>query len=185
MKYHITQLPNLILSFIITKIFFNPARLVRLPIDLRNYRFISFGKNFTTGRNNRFECYKIGNKTPKLVFDSNVQINDKCHIACVESIYIGKNVLIASNVFITDHDHGNLTKSVDFQIPWKYQKQFSKKVIIKNNVWIGENVCILKGVTIGSNTVVAAGSIVTKNIPENSVVAGNPGRVIKILNKDY
>lgn len=182
MRYHITQIPNLLLSFIITKLFFRPAKLIRLPIDLRNYRYILFGKNFTTGRNNRIECYKIGKNIPKLIIGSNVQINDKCHISCINSINIGENVLIASNVFITDHDHGNLKKSVDFEIPWIKQKLFSKKVVINNNVWIGENVCILKGVTIGSNSVIAAGSIVTKNIPKNSIVVGNPGRVIRSIN---
>ena len=182
MRYHITQIPNLLLSLIVTKLFFRPARLIRLPVDIRNYRYINFGENFTTGRNNRIECYKIGKNIPKLVIGSNVEINDKCHIACVDSIHIGENVLIASNVFITDHDHGNLSKPVNFGISWKNQKLFSKKVIIKNNVWIGENACILKGVTVGSNSVIAAGSIVTKNIPENSIVVGNPARVIRSIN---
>ena len=113
MRYHITQIPNLRLSFIITKLFFRPARLIRLPVDVRNFRFISFGDNFTSGRNNRLECYKFGENDPKLFFGANVEINDKCHIACVDNIHIGDDVLIASNVFITDHDHCDLKKPVN------------------------------------------------------------------------
>jgi acetyltransferase-like isoleucine patch superfamily enzyme len=52
-------------------------------------------------------------------------------------------------------------------------------VIIADNVWIGMNAVILKGVTIGENSVVAAGSVVTKSVPENSVVAGNPAVVVR------
>lgn len=183
MKYHITQIPNLILSYFITKIFFQKCKLIRIPINIRNYKYMSFGKNFVTGRNCRLECYKINDKTPSLSIGNNVQINDRCHFACVNEISIGSNTLVASNVFITDHDHGNLRESINFQIPWKNQKLFSKKVVIENNVWIGENVCVLKGVIIGSNSVIAAGSIVTKNIPKNSLVVGNPGKVIRTLNQ--
>jgi len=55
----------------------------------------------------------------------------------------------------------------------------TKEVIIGNNVWIGNNVLILKGVSIGDNAIIAAGSVVTKNVPEGSVVAGNPAKMIK------
>ena len=59
-----------------------------------------------------------------------------------------------------------------------------KPVHIKRNVWIGVNVTILPGVTIGENAVVGAGAVVTKDVPDNAVVVGNPARVIRYLNAD-
>ena len=58
-------------------------------------------------------------------------------------------------------------------------------IIIEENVWLGEGVKVLKGVTIGKNTVIGVGSVVTKNIPANVMAAGNPCRVIKELNKNF
>lgn len=181
-NYHFTQWPNLFISLIITKIFFPSVRLIRLPIDIRNKKYMIFGQNFTTGRYNRLECYKLWKgKNPKLSIGNNVQINDKCHFACVNEIIIQDDCLIASNVFITDHDHANLKTDIDFSIPWSNQFQYSSKVYISRNVWIGENVIILKGVNIGSNSVIAAGSVVNKSFPERSVIAGNPAKLIRRL----
>lgn len=59
--------------------------------------------------------------------------------------------------------------------------EYAKPIKIGNNVWIGGNVCVLPGVTIGDNVVIGAGSVVTKDIPANCLVAGNPGKIIKKL----
>jgi len=61
---------------------------------------------------------------------------------------------------------------------------FSKPVKICENVWLGENAIILPGIEIGKNSVIGAGSVVTKNVPENCIVAGNPARIIKKYNFD-
>jgi lipopolysaccharide O-acetyltransferase len=182
MKYHPTQIISLVKSFVLTKLFFSNCRLIRFPIDIRNKRYIIFGKNMTTGRYNRIECYKRGGKIPKLIFHENIEMNDKCHISCIEEIIIEKNVLIASNVFITDHDHFSPNHKTDFQIPWKNQNLSSKRVHIKENVWIGENVSILKGVTIEKNTIIAAGSVVTKDTISGAIYGGVPAKLIRLIN---
>lgn len=97
-------------------------------------------------------------------------------IAAAGSIRIGCHVLCGANTTITDYDwHGieqdKRNKAAD-----------PKPVVIEDNVWIGLNCVVLKGVTIGKNTVIGANSVVTKNIPENVIAAGNPCRVIKQLN---
>ena len=80
-----------------------------------------------------------------------------------------------------DHDHGKI-EVTDLGLPPNKRKLYSKgPVIIGDNVWIGEGVCILSNITIGQNSIIAAGSVVTKSIPSNSVAAGNPARVLKIL----
>lgn len=97
-------------------------------------------------------------------FNSNIKI--RCH----ERIEIGEDVAISHDVTIMDSDaHEGLWDG--------YEK--TKPIKIGNHVWIGTRVTILKGVTIGDNAIIAAGSVVTKNVPNNTVVAGVPAKVIK------
>jgi acetyltransferase-like isoleucine patch superfamily enzyme len=96
-------------------------------------------------------------------------------ISAAKSIRIGNNCMFAANVIISDSDwHGIYNRIRPFRC--------TKPVTIENNVWLGERVIVNKGVAIGENSVVGAGSVVTKNIPPNSVAAGNPARVIKTIN---
>lgn len=105
----------------------------------------------------------------------NVYINFNLTLVDDVDIIVGDNVMIAPNVTITTANH-----PLD---PSKRRKglQYAKKVIIENNVWLGAGVIIMPGVTIGENTIIGAGSIVTKNIPSNVVAVGNPCRVIKTI----
>lgn len=96
--------------------------------------------------------------------------NHNLTVDCFESISIGKGVIISKNVTIRDSDNHNILSS-DFEK--------TKPIVIKDHVWIGMNVTILKGVTIGEGSVIAAGSIVTKDIPEHCLAAGVPCRVKK------
>ena len=92
-------------------------------------------------------------------------------------VYIGDNVMIAPNVTITPTGH-----PVDAELR-RYGTQFSIPVRIGNDVWIGSNAVILPGITIGNNSVIGAGSVVTKDIPENVVAVGNPCRVLRKINE--
>ena len=92
-------------------------------------------------------------------------------------VYIGENVMIAPNVTITPTGH-----PVDPELR-RPGTQFSIPVRIGNNVWIGSNAVILPGVTIGDNSVIGAGSVVTHDIPENVVAVGNPCRVLRKINE--
>jgi len=92
-------------------------------------------------------------------------------------VYIGEHVMIAPNVTITPTGH---PVDSDLRRPGT---QFSIPVRIGNNVWIGSNVVILPGITIGDNSVIGAGSVVTHDIAENVVAVGNPCRVLRKINE--
>jgi acetyltransferase-like isoleucine patch superfamily enzyme len=123
----------------------------------------------------------------RILIHPEVYIGDDCLISCADSIEIGSFTLIGHGVHIFDND----THPVDWQArlnDWKSivdkQKHLKPEiakapVFIGQHVWIGFNSILLKGVTIGSKSVVAAGSVVTKDIPPNVLVAGNPAKVIK------
>jgi wbxF len=180
------ELWKLGINVIKTKIIFPKARLIRFPFDIRGKKYIRYGKNFTTGTGCRLEAYKFDKKKPKLEIGNNVQINDYVHLSCAESLIIGDNVLIASKVYITDLNHGSYSgeeQSSPQEIA-KERKIYTKPVKIGNNVWIGENVSVLSGVEIGENAILGANSVVTKDIPKNCIVAGNPAKVIKIFDKN-
>jgi len=94
-------------------------------------------------------------------------------IAAAGSIKIGNNVLCGANTTITDFDWHGIMPDKRQSLP------DAKPVIIEDNVWIGLNSVVLKGVRIGKNSVIGANSLVTKDIPENVIAAGNPCRILK------
>ena len=113
--------------------------------------YTDFGKNITVGKN--------------------VFFNTGCSFQDRGGINIGDGTMIGMNVTIATLNHGLPleTRNVTYPSP----------VIIGDNVWIGSNATILPGVTIGDNSVVAAGAVVTKDVPANTVVAGVPAKELK------
>lgn len=177
-KYSVVDYCRLVWSVLLTRLFFRPARLIRQPTRIRGFSNMTFGRNFTTGQYCRIEAGSRNDKTSKrLVIGDDVQINDSCHIAALESITIGDNVLIASQVFITDHDHGGVSK-LELMILPRNRPLVTAPVVIEDDVWIGEKVVILKGVHIGKGAVIGAGAVVTHDIAPYSVAVGVPARVI-------
>jgi lipopolysaccharide O-acetyltransferase len=154
--------------------------LIRFPLYIRGKRHIHWGKGFTTGVGLRIDAFV---KTGIIIRIGNgVQFNDYVHIAAIESVTIGNNVLIASKVFITDHNHGSYGKSGQHSSPMIAPAErplFSAPVVIGDRVWLGENVSVLPGVRIGEGVVVAANSVVTQDLPSNTIAAGIPARIIK------
>ena len=104
-----------------------------------------------------------------------VLISPGVRISAAESITIGDACMIAANVYISDSDwHGLYNRTRPFRC--------TAPITLGNNVWIGDSAIICKGVSIGDNSVVGAGSVVTRDVPDNTVVAGNPAREIKKIN---
>lgn len=102
----------------------------------------------------------------------NVFINQNCTFYDLGGIDIGDDVLIGPNV-------GIITSGHPVQPEGRRGITVAKPIVIERNVWIGANATILGGVTVGENAVVAAGSVVTKDVPVNSLVGGNPAKIIR------
>lgn len=182
-SYGLLGLVRLFGWMIYTKAVLPNARLIRPPLYLRGRVGMVFDAGLTTGRFNRIEVFgdDLGG-APRLVCGRNMQINDFNHIAAIERITIGDDVLIASRVFITDHDHGRFDghdASDGADVAPAMRPLRSQPVHIGHRVWIGEQVCILPGVTIGDGAVIGAGSVVTRDVPAGCVVVGNPARVLR------
>ena len=162
------------------------VRIVRFPFYIRGAKHISWGSNFTSGVNLRIDAdpIELSKNNCILKIGNNVQVNDYVHIGAVGQVLIGNNVLIASKVYISDHNHGsyngNFQSSPDIE-PSKRQI-LSFPVIIEDNVWIGEQVSILPGVTIGQGSIIGANSVVSRSIPANCIAVGAPAKVIKKFN---
>lgn len=141
------------------------------------------------GRQCRVEMITEYNKkklTPKLIIGENVNINDRVHIGCANYVEIGDNCLFASNIYISDHNHGKykgINKSSIFQNVVDRDLDYDKSVIIGKNVWLGEGVAVLPGSKIGDNSIIGSNAVVTGIIPPNSIAVGVPARVIKTLTK--
>ncbi len=115
-------------------------------------------------------CKKNGMKIGKNCSILTWEIYSECYL-----IEIGNHVQITSGVHIFTHGGGQVLRE-------KYPNYDSfGKVIIGDNVYIGNNALIMPGITIGSNVIIGAGSVVTKNVPDNVVVAGNPAKIIKTI----
>jgi acetyltransferase-like isoleucine patch superfamily enzyme len=113
------------------------------------------------------------------------------NIICANDIKIGSDVLISWGCTIVDHNSHSIEfkKRSEDVVNWMMSKKNwdavkTSPIVIENKVWLGFNVIVLKGVSIGEGAVVAAGSVVTKNVPPYTIVGGNPARIIRELTMD-
>lgn len=112
----------------------------------------------------------------KIIIGNNVTATADLQIAAASRITIEDDVMFASNIHINDSSHGFETADV----PFKYQRISNiAPILIKKGCWIGQNVVILSGVTIGENTIIGANSIITSSIPARCIAAGSPAKILK------
>lgn len=176
------------------------TRLLRLNLRIRG---ISYGKNL---RGNRCKIQAWGRieladdvqlwsypdgeayKTCLLTWQStaSIRIGSNCMlngtvIHSRSEVVIGDNCMFGAGTVVLDSDFHSTT--INPTIRREQVQAVDRPVVIGNNVWIGRNAIILKGVHIGDNSIIAAGSVVTKNIPPNQVFGGNPAHFIRELNE--
>jgi len=168
----------------------------------RSFRVILNGpKNNLTIGNGSVLNNKIVFETDsgKVKIGDNTYIGSNTNIICRDMVTIGNNVQISWNVTVYDHDGNSLNYNMRAKEVMGYYKNYSsgdmlkdfnwnivktKPIVIEDHVWIGFNSIILKGVTIGKGAIVAAGSVVSKDVEPFTVVAGNPASIIKKLKNE-
>lgn len=146
----------------------------------------SIGKNFAMNngiKGNPIGCYErctfFVDRGAVLTIGNNVGMSQAALI-CHKSITIGNNVKIGGGVCIYDTDFHSLDPVIR-RSSEDLKNRAEKPVVIDNDVFIGAKSIILKGVTIGENSVIGAGSVVTKSVPANQIWAGNPARFIRSI----
>lgn len=123
-------------------------------------------------------CSIGADKNGKVIIGNNVGISNSS-IYSQNKIIIHDNVNIGNSTTILDTDF----HSIDYKLRDDYNSVKRAPIVIKNNAWIGCNCIVLKGVTIGENSIVSAGSVVTKSIPDNEIWGGNPAKFLKKINE--
>jgi lipopolysaccharide O-acetyltransferase len=172
---------RLALDLLISKVFFPKARLIRRPFYIRTEGSLKIGKGFSSGPGLIIDLF---GKKSKVEIGKNVQAYHNLHIGAIDRVIIGDRVLIASGVYISDHSHGNYSgeNQTSPNIPPVNRLLHAKPIYIGSDVWIGEKVSILPGVKIGDGAIIGAGSVVTKEIPSNTIAVGSPALAIKSYN---
>lgn len=156
---------------------------IALPFKSCSAKNIFLGNNVKIYAGAWIDCfseYYDKKWQPKLEIGDGTYIGHQSHIMVVGKMKIGKNVLIADKVYISD----NLHSFEDVTCPILPQPLKHARVTIEDEVWLGENACVLPGVTIGRHSIIGSNSVVTKSIPPYSVAAGSPAKVIRQYNQD-
>lgn len=133
-------------------------------------------RRFWLGKRSVIESFCcINNAVGDVIIGDHTRIGIHCTV--IGPVCIGNHVNLAQGITVTalNHNFSDATKRID------EQGVSTKPVVIGDDVWIGANAVILPGVTIGSHCVVAAGAVVTKDVPDNTVVGGVPAKVLKTL----
>jgi acetyltransferase-like isoleucine patch superfamily enzyme len=182
-NYSMSEFFSNMFYFLRTKLFYRKCRFIRFPIYIRGKKSISGGTGLTTGRFCRIE---LDGHKKTLFIGKNCEFGDMTHLVALKSVHIGDNVLIASKCFISDTDHGKYSGE-ECSSPEEAPKErilISQDVSIGNNVWIGENVVILSGTNIGNGCVIGANSVVRGNFDDNEIIVGSPAHSVKKYSYD-
>jgi acetyltransferase-like isoleucine patch superfamily enzyme len=142
----------------------------RLELEIGKRGTIRFGRFAWIGDGTKIRCHEgeviVGEKTV---------MGQECTISAYKHVRIGEQCVIADRAMFIDFDHG----AVEVERPIRVQGIYKRDVDVGSNVWVGYGACVLRGVQVGDNTIVGTNSVVTKDVPANSVVGGVPARILR------
>ena len=165
-------------SILKNKDVFPKTFILRFPFYIRKEGKLKIGNGFSANAGLVIDIY---GQESQLIIGDHVMANYRLHIGSAKYIKIGSNTLFGSDCTVMDHSHGGYKGEFhsDPSIPPVKRDLISSPIVIGNNCWFGDRVFIMPGVTIGDGVVIGAGSIVTKDIPANSMAVGAPAKIIK------
>jgi acetyltransferase-like isoleucine patch superfamily enzyme len=142
-----------------------------LELEIGERGRVDFGRFVWIGDGTKIRCHEgrveIGEKTV---------MGQECTISAYQHVRIGEQCVIADRAMFIDFDHG----VVEVERPIRQQGIYKRDVVVGSNVWVGYGACVLRGVSVGDNSIVGTNSVVTRDVPANAVVAGIPARVIRM-----
>ena len=143
----------------------------RLEIQIARKAEVRFGRFVWIGDGSKIRCHEgVVEIGPKTV------IGQECTITAYRRVKIGEQCVIADRAMFIDFDHG----VVEVDRPIRVQGIYMRDVVVGSNVWIGYGACVLRGVSVGDNSIIGTNAVVTKDVPANAVVAGIPARIIRM-----
>lgn len=140
-------------------------------LDLAPWNMFSIGKKAVI---EDFCC--VNNMVGEVIIGDNVHLG--LSNTLIGPVRIGNNTILAQNIVLSGLNHGYS----DPDIPIKDQKETTATIVVEEDCWIGANSVVVAGVTIGKHSIVAGGSVVTKNVPPYTIVGGNPAKILKQYN---
>jgi acetyltransferase-like isoleucine patch superfamily enzyme len=161
-------------------------KLLKVGVKINNLSYIGRNVKIITEEGGKIICkgkIRLDSFTEleskgEIILGNHFVLNPYSRVVAHNRIEIGENVVVARFVSILDHDHAFKTEKGAFE----FNGYTTAPIQIGNNVWIGDKVSILKGVTIGDNVIIAANAVVTKDIPSNVIAGGIPAKVLKGIN---
>lgn len=151
-------------------------------VTVRGGKYVRIGNMTAIGRHGVITAWNlVDGITPDLRIGNSCDIGEYVHLSCANAITIGDGVLFGRWVTVIDNSHGSLCDEQKDMSPIVRPVETKGPVVIEDNVWIGDKVTILPGTHIGRGSIIAANSVVSKDIPPYCVAGGIPAKVIKSL----
>ncbi len=154
---------------------------IERPLRLLHPECISIGSGVFIGGGSWLQALASEKQQPRIQIGDSCSVSGTCVLSAVQELILEEAVLLARNVYISDHIHAYS----DLERPIRYQGVAKvAPVRIGRGAWLGQNVVVCPGVTIGAGSVIGANSVVTESIPAHSVAVGSPAKVVKHFGQD-
>ena len=154
------------------------------PYRVLNSEYVMVGKRVNIKKSSRIECFPFFHGyryNPQIIFEDGVIVGYNCTFFGTHTLRIGQDTILAGGCMVTTENHGIDPES---KVPYHAQPLTSAPVSIGSGCWLGQNVCVLPGVRIGNKCIIGANAVVNKDIPDYSIAAGVPAKVLKTYNFD-
>ena len=143
----------------------------RIELEINRRGRIRFGRFVWVGDGTKIRCHE-----GEVVIGAKTVLGQECTISAYKRVRIGEQCVIADRAMFIDFDHG----VVEVERPIRLQGIYKEPVAVGSNVWIGYGACVLRGVSVGDNSVLGTYAVATRDVPANAVAAGLPARVIRM-----